>query len=116
MPPHPSIEPNRVLRMSDWIQIANVADIAVGEGKEFTVGDRIIALFHIDGSFRAIDGICAHAGGPIAAGALNGCIVTCPWHGWQYDVTTGEMCLNSQIRLESFPVKVEGDAILVALP
>ncbi len=101
--------------MSNWIEIAKVADVAVGSGKELTVGDRIVALFNVDGQFHAIDGICAHAGGPVGDGELSGCIVTCPWHGWQYDVSTGAMCLNDQIRLESFPVKVEGDSVLVEM-
>ena len=102
--------------MAHWIEIAKTTDIASGTGKEFTVENRIVALFHVDGQFHAIDGICAHAGGPVGDGAVTGCLVTCPWHGWQYDVTTGAMCLNDQIRLESFPVKVEGDAIMVELP
>lgn len=101
--------------MSNWIEIASVADVPVGTGKEFTVGDRIVALFCTEDGFHAIDGICAHAGGPIGEGALNGCVVTCPWHGWQYDVTTGGMCLNDQIRLERFPVKVESNKVFVEL-
>lgn len=101
--------------MANWIKIATPSDIAPGTGREFTVGDRIVAVFHIDGEFHAVDGICAHAGGPVAEGPLNGCIVTCPWHGWQYDVTTGAMCLNDQIRLQSFPLRVDGDSLLVDL-
>lgn len=102
--------------MPHWIEIAKTTDVAAGTGKEFTVENRIVALFQVDGEFHAIDGICAHAAGPVGDGAVTGCIVTCPWHGWQYDVTTGAMCLNDQIRLESFPVKVEGETILVELP
>lgn len=102
--------------MPHWIEIAQTADVPAGTGKEFTVENRIVALFQVDGEFHAIDGICAHAGGPVGDGAVTGCIVTCPWHGWQYDVTTGAMCLNDQIHLESFPVKVEGETVLVELP
>lgn len=102
--------------MSNWIEVTQVTDVPVGTGKEFTVGGRVVALFNVDGTFHAIDGICAHAGGPIGDGALQGCIVTCPWHGWQYDVSTGAMCLNEQIRLESFAVKLEGELVLVELP
>ena len=48
---------------------------------------RVIALFNVDGTFYALDGVCPHQGGPLGQGTLEGCIVTCPWHGWQFDVT-----------------------------
>lgn len=102
--------------MSNWIEIAKVEEVPVGQGKEFTLFGRIVALFNVDGEFQAIDGICAHAGGPLGEGELSGCIVTCPWHGWQYDVHSGAMCLNDQIRQESFPVKIEDDAVMVEMP
>jgi len=102
--------------MSNWTKIATAADVPDATGLELTVGDRIIALFRVEDDYHAIDGICAHAGGPVAEGALNGCIVTCPWHGWQYDVTTGHHCLNSHIQQQSFPVKVEDGDIFVELP
>ena len=102
--------------MSNWLEIAKVDQIPVGEGKEFTINGRIVALFNVAGEFQAIDGICAHAGGPLGEGVLSGCIVTCPWHGWQYDVHSGAMCLNDQIRQESFPVKIEDNAVLVEMP
>ena len=73
-------------------------------------------MFNVDGTFHAIDGICAHAGGPVGNGELNGCIVTCPWHGWQYDVTTGRHCLTENIAQQSFPVSVENGDVFVELP
>lgn len=102
--------------MSDWFEITKVDEVPAGTGKEFTVNGRIVALYNIDGQFHAIDGICAHAGGPLGEGVLSGCIVTCPWHGWQYEVDTGAMCLNDQIRQEQFSVKIDGDQVLVELP
>ena len=47
-------------------------------------------LFNVGGKFYALDGICPHQGGPLGKGSLTGCIVTCPWHGFQFDVTTGQ--------------------------
>ncbi len=91
-------------------------DVPEGTGKEFVAGSRIVALFQVDGRFHAMDGICAHAGGPVAKGQLTGCVVTCPWHGWQYDVTTGKHCLNDRIRQEHFPVTVEGENVFVDVP
>lgn len=102
--------------MGQKVRIASVHDVEPGAGAELTAGGRIIALFNVDGEFHAMDGICAHAGGPVAKGDLNGPIVTCPWHGWQYDVQNGQNCLTAAICQESFPVSVEGDDVFVELP
>ena len=97
-------------------RIANVSEIPPGEGREFVVAGRIVAVFHVDGRFHALDGICPHAGGPLARGVLTGNIVTCPWHGWQFDVQTGGHCLNAQLRHSAFPVTVEGSDLWIELP
>ena len=104
------------LEMPSWNRVAHVDQVPPGTGLEATIEDRIVAIYNVDGEFHAMDGICAHAGGPVATGTLTGCIVTCPWHGWQYDVTTGIHCLNDQICQERFAVKVEDDEIFVELP
>ena len=102
--------------MSQRHRVAAVSDVPVGEGREFVAGGRIVALFHVGDEFLALDGICPHAGGPLAQGKLSGCIVTCPWHGWQFDVSTGQHCLNSRLQHSSFPVTVEGTDVFVELP
>lgn len=102
--------------MTDWIPIAGTDAISAGSGREFTIGDRIVAVYHVDGGYFAMDGICPHAGGPLAEGVLNGCVVTCPWHGWQFDVSTGQHCLSAPIRQQTFPVKIEGGMIFIRLP
>jgi nitrite reductase (NADH) small subunit len=102
--------------MPERHSIASVDDIPVGEGREFAAGGRIIAVFNIDGEYSAIDGICAHAGGPVANGTITGEVVTCPWHGWQYDVKSGQHCLTESICQQSFPLFVEDGKIVVELP
>jgi nitrite reductase/ring-hydroxylating ferredoxin subunit len=102
--------------MSQLHRIADIADVPPGSSLEAAAAGRVIALFNVDGTFHAIDGICAHAGGPVGKGALDGCVVTCPWHGWQYDVTNGRHCLTENIAQQSFPVTVEGDDVFVELP
>ena len=102
--------------MSEKHRVASLDDIPADSGLEVIVGDRIIALFKVDGLVHAIDGICAHAGGPVAQGVLEGSIVTCPWHGWQYDVATGTHCLTPAICQQSFEVTVEGDDVFVEVP
>lgn len=102
--------------MTAYIPIADVADIPEGSAHELTANGRVIALYHVDGEFYALDGVCPHAGGPLGEGELSGNIVTCPWHGWQFDVTSGQHCLNSSLTHPSWPVKVEEGKILVELP
>ena len=102
--------------MTHRLRVASVADVPVGEGREFVIGGRIVALCHVEDRFLALDGICPHAGGPLAQGKLTGCIVTCPWHGWQFDVATGQHCINPRLHHSSFPVTVEGGEVFVELP
>jgi len=75
-----------------------------------------VALFRVEDNFYALDGVCPHAGGPLGEGTLNGCVVTCPWHGWQFDVSTGQHSLNADIVHASFPVKIENDDVYVEIP
>ena len=97
-------------------RVAHVSEIPKGQGREFVVAGRIVALFNVDGVFHALDGICPHAGGPLAKGELQENVVTCPWHGWQFDVTNGRHCLNSHIQQPPFPVSVESEDLWVELP
>ena len=102
--------------MSERFRVAAVDDIPAGSCKELTVKDRVVALFNVDGQFYALDGVCTHAGGPLGEGTLNGKIVTCPWHGWQYDVTTGQHCLNANIQHSTFTTLVEGNDVFIEIP
>ncbi|MBP86499.1 MAG: ferredoxin [Planctomycetaceae bacterium] len=101
--------------MSKWIRIASIDDCPPGTACELVVEDRIIALYNIDGTFHALDGICPHQGGPLGKGTLTGCVVTCPWHGWQFDVTTGQHQTSASLRHAPFAVKVDNDAVWVDL-
>lgn len=92
--------------MGQFVPVARVNDIPDGTGREVTVQGRVLAVYQVSGQFYALDGICPHAGGPLGEGDLNGCVVTCPWHGWQFDVTTGEHCLNRRLRQRTFPVRI----------
>lgn len=102
--------------MCELIRVAGVDEIPRGTGKEVVAGGRVIALYNVEGAFYAMDGICPHAGGPLGRGTMNGKIVTCPWHGWQFDVTSGRHCLNSNIQQCAFPVAVRGADVFVELP
>lgn len=99
--------------MANWIRVASVQDVAIGTAREAIAGERIVAIYNVDGQIHAMEALCPHQGGPLGQGKLNGCVVTCPWHGWQFDVTTGQHQANPRLRQPCLPVKVEGDDIYV---
>jgi nitrite reductase (NADH) small subunit len=99
-----------------WHRIASVAECPPGQCLETVAGDRIVALYNVGGEFHALDGVCPHQGGPLGKGRLEGCIVTCPWHGWQFDVQTGQHQLSATIRQERIEVRVDGADVLANLP
>ena len=74
-----------------------------------------MALFNVEGTFYALDGVCPHQGGPLGKGAMTGHVVTCPWHGWQFDVRDGQHQFSANIQQATLPVKVEEDSVLVDL-
>jgi nitrite reductase (NADH) small subunit len=76
----------------------------------------VIAVFKTASGYYAVDGMCAHQGGPLAKGAQDGTCITCPWHGWQYDVTNGKNMLTGRQMLTTYSVEVRGDEVWVALP
>lgn len=99
-----------------WIRLAAAADCPAGEARELVVAGRIVALFHVEGQYYALDGICPHQGGPLGKGVLRGCVITCPWHGWQFDVTTGQHQASRLLHHPTLPLKVEVGEIFVELP
>jgi nitrite reductase/ring-hydroxylating ferredoxin subunit len=101
--------------MAEFVRVASKRDVQPGQGRMFEVNGRQVALFNVAGEFHAIDNVCEHQGGPLAEGELDGCVVTCPWHGWTYDVSTGASPDDPDTRVRRFDVRVEGDEVLVAV-
>lgn len=101
--------------MPGFVKLATLDDLPPNGALEVEHDGRIYALFNVGGTIRAIDGLCAHQGGPLAEGALEGTVVTCPWHGWQFDVESGRSLLSDRIRQATFEVRVEGRDVLVAV-
>lgn len=99
--------------MSHWIRIASTNDCPPGASVELVAEGRVIALVHIDGQFHALDGVCPHQGGPLGQGQVSGCILTCPWHGWQFDVPSGQSQLSQTIRQRTYSVKVQHGDVYV---
>ena len=101
--------------MSEFVTVARVGEIAPGTGRQVTIGDQWIGLFNLDGTYHAVDNVCLHRGGPLSDGAIAGCVVTCPWHGWQYDLTTGSLIQDPRVGVTRFQTRVLGDEVQVSL-
>ncbi|MEY4528997.1 MAG: hypothetical protein RL768_2716 [Nitrospirota bacterium] len=99
--------------MGDFVRVASTADLKPGQAVVVEVNGKTLAVFNVDGAFHAIDNTCVHRGGPLGEGDIHGKVVACPWHGWQFDVTTGECVKNPAAKVEVYQVKVEGDDITV---
>ena len=96
-------------------RIAEIADVPPGTATTVDAAGRTLGLFNVDGALYAVDNTCPHRGGPLGEGDLEGAIVTCPWHGWCYDVTTGTRDGNPVVRVACYPVTVEDGAAYVDL-
>lgn len=101
--------------MGEWIRIAKTDEVDVGKGIVVEVKDQCVAVFNVDGAFHVIDNTCLHRGGPLGEGDLDGEIVTCPWHGWEYNVTTGHCVNNPSSNLKSYQTVVEEGEIKIEL-
>ena len=99
--------------MAEKVKVARASDLAEGTGIQVQAGDKQLAVFKCDGQIYAIHGICPHRGGPLGEGFLQGAHVSCPWHGWQFDVKSGANSMNPGIKVPSYPVTVEGEDVFV---
>jgi len=96
--------------MGDFVRVARAQEIPPGIGKTVVVGGTLVAVFYVDGTYHAIQNTCRHRGGPLGEGELSGSVVTCPWHGWQYEVTTGGNVADPEIRVDRRDPREHGGA------
>jgi nitrite reductase/ring-hydroxylating ferredoxin subunit len=99
--------------MSDFVPVAKVGEITVGKIRKVVLSGKGVAIYNVDGTFYATSSVCPHQDGALEDGDLQGKIVTCPWHGWMFNVETGASVMNPSIKIETYDVKVEGDEILI---
>jgi nitrite reductase/ring-hydroxylating ferredoxin subunit len=97
-------------------RLASLDELPEGALLEIVRGSQLYALCHVAGEVRAMSGVCPHHGGPLGQGALEGGLVTCPWHAWQFDSATGACAFNNDLRIPTYPVRIEAGQILVDLP
>ncbi len=100
--------------MDAFVRVARAVDVPPGTVKVVVVQGHPVALFNVEGRFHAVSNVCLHRGGPIGEGTLDGAVVTCPLHGWEYDVRTGRNVANPVARLKTYAVRLDGDDVLVS--
>ena len=102
--------------MPQFVKLATLESLAATGAVEVEHNGVILALFRRGEEVIALDGICPHQGGPLASGEVKGSTLTCPWHGWQFDLPSGR-CLTARSLVQpSYPVRLDGCDILVELP
>jgi nitrite reductase/ring-hydroxylating ferredoxin subunit len=99
-----------------FVKVANVRDLAPGTVLEVSVAGKPYALCNVDGELHALEGVCPHRGGPLGQGSLQGALLICPWHGWEFDCRTGENTWDSATRVGKVAVRVENDDVLIDAP
>jgi nitrite reductase/ring-hydroxylating ferredoxin subunit len=98
-----------------FLRAARKDEIPAGSIREFQVDGHTLAIANVEGKFYAIDNTCLHRGGPLGQGTLAGKIVTCPWHSWQYDVTSGKVAQNPAVGVACYNLEVRGEDIWAEL-
>jgi nitrite reductase (NADH) small subunit len=96
-----------------FVRAARKDEIPSGTIREFQIDGKTLAISNVDGKFYAINNTCLHRGGPLGQGPLSGKVVTCPWHGWQYDVTTGKVVGNAAVGVGCYTLEARGEDIWV---
>ena len=118
------------------VVVAKVWEIPTGERKIVVPfrGRAGIGVFNVNGSFYAVRNICPHKYGPLCTGELSGWVATeappsvqsadiavdglekilrCPWHQWPFEIATGKCLTDPTVRVKTYPVKIDGDDIVV---
>ena len=97
------------------VKVATIADIPPGAVVERRILARKVAVFNIDGSLKAMEAECKHMRAPLATGKVVDGVVTCDWHGWKYDLESGECLTTKGVSLKQFPVEVEDGNVYVEI-
>jgi nitrite reductase/ring-hydroxylating ferredoxin subunit len=109
-------EPPRDVTPPDGYEVVLHKDaLDAGRIIEIIIGGTAIAVANVGGTHHAMANTCPHAGGPLGEGQLDDCVVTCPYHGWQFDVRDGTCRTQPGTAVKSYPVQIVGDAVCVQL-
>ncbi len=95
------------------VKAAEKDELTDGKAKTVNADGRSIALFRIKNEYYAVANACIHRGGPLGEGELNEYQVTCPWHGWKYDVRNGSFTVIPTLKVKTYKVKEENGGIFI---
>ena len=102
--------------MAEFVRVAAVGDVPDPGSLVVEVDGELLALFHVEGSFHAIDDVCTHDGGPLASGELSGHKVACPRHGAKFDIRTGAALSMPAVRAtRTHDVKIADGGVWIRL-
>ena len=100
--------------MAGFVKVATMSDLAPGQSKKVEIAGKTVAVFNIGGSYHAMDDTCTHRGGPLSEGQVEGNVVTCPWHGAKFNVTSGEVVgPPARAGVSSYRCRVNGSDVEV---
>ena len=98
-----------------FTKLATIPDLpGPNEAKEIPCGEKMICVANVNGQFLAVDNVCVHLGGPLGEGVVDKGRIVCPWHGWAYDLKTGELA-PGKAGVKPYPLKIEGQDVLIDL-
>lgn len=99
--------------MARLIKVGEIDELTPGQGKLVQVDGQDIALFNVNGTYYAMGAVCPHEEGPLHEGEVDGDSIICPWHGYDFNVKTGECSVDSDLRVMTYIVKTEGNDLLI---
>jgi nitrite reductase (NADH) small subunit len=100
-----------------FVRVAGTEDIAVGQGALIEVDGVTLAVFNAGGGrFHATSPLCPHEDGPLAEGWIEGDVVVCPWHGFDFELGTGQCRVDDELTIAVYKLRVMGSSIEVDLP
>ena len=107
--------PKDVIPPEGFEVVLHVDALPPGTTIEVIIAGKAIAVSNVDGTFFACSNTCPHAEGPLGEGSLDGYILTCPYHGWEFDVRDGAYQTQVGVGVQKYAVEIVDDAVCVAV-
>lgn len=99
--------------MGDFVFVSRCDDLKPGAARSVQVNGCEVAVFNVEGTFRAVEGRCPHRGGPLGAGWVEGSRVYCPLHGWGFDLETGVCLDHPEKRVKTYLTRVQDGEVQI---
>jgi len=101
--------------MAEFQTVCRAEELPEGESRTIELGGKLIALFHHDGQYFAIDDVCPHMGTSLVGGYVEDGIVTCPWHAWRFRLADGAWADNPRLKIGCYPIRLENGVIQIQI-